>query len=227
MKNIDFIYAGGAMGWGNGHPWHKLFGFKFPDFPIITKTLTRFRKSGYPYAVVIIGKSVFNHVSHHNKGFHHFMNTHYKKDLIVSISGTDNEIEYMVDHLESYEIKGIQLSYSCPNVKDQKNKKIPKSKHDLYLKLNHLQDPYKYDLDKIKAITVNSAPCWFGGGSGKYAQKYNWPWIKKFNEEGLNVHGASWLNEDDIKYLYEYCGCKTMDIGSVMLINPKFVINLK
>jgi hypothetical protein len=133
----------------------------------------------------------------------------------------------MVNYLNQFDIKGIQLSYSCPNVEDQKNKIIPKSKHDIYLKLNHLQDPHKFDLNKVKAITVNSVPCWFGGGSGKYAQKYNWPWIEKFNKERLNVHGASWITMDDIKYLEEYCGCTTLDIGSVMLVNPKLVLNLK
>lgn len=224
---VDFMYAGGAMGWGKGHLWHKLLGLKFPDFPIITKTMTLSEKIGYPYAVVITGKSVFNHYGHHNKGFEYFMNNHYNKDLIVSIAGTDFEVEYMVNYLNQFDIKGIQLSYSCPNVEDQKNKIIPKSKHDIYLKLNHLQDPYRFDLSRVKAITVNSVPCWFGGGSGKYAQKYNWPWIKKFNEEGLNVHGASWITMDDIKYLEEYCGCTTLDIGSVMLVNPKLVLNLK
>lgn len=225
-EDINFTYAGGSMGWGYGHFWHKLFNLKFPNFPIITKTVTLRSKRGYPYAIILTGKSIFNHVAHDNKGFYHFMKNYYNKDLIISLAGTDEEIEYMVNYLDDFELRGIQLSYSCPNVKNPNNKKIPKSRHDLYLKLNYLQDPYQYDLSDIKGITVNSVPCWFGGGSGKYAQQYNWPFIKKFNQEGLNIHGCSFINKNDIKFLVEYCGCKNIDIGSVMLINPKLILNL-
>jgi hypothetical protein len=155
------------------------------------------------------------------------MKNHYREDLIISIAGTDFEIGHMVNYLEDYKLKGIQLSYSCPNVTNPINKVIPKSKHDLYLKLNHLQNPFDYDLSNIKGITVNSVPHWFGGASGKYAQKYNWPWIKKYNKAGLNIHGASWISEDDLKYLEEECGCTNFDIGTVMLVNPKMVLKLK
>lgn len=158
-----------------------------------------------------------------NPGILNFLHNHYKKDLIVSIAGSDNEIDYMVNILNQYELNGIQLSFSCPNVQDNKNKKIPISKHPLYLKLNYKQDPYQYDLSKICAITVNSVPCIFGGGSGEFAKKYNFPFIKKFNQEGLNVIGASFTNQTDIKYLEEYCGCNTIAIGSVMLTNQWMV----
>ena len=223
---MNYFYAAGSMGLGDGYFWHKFLGFKFPPFPIITKTITLKPKIGYPYAIIITGKSVFNHVAHHNLGFEHFLRNHHREDLIISLAGSDEEIEYMVNVLDNYKLKGIQLSFSCPNVQDNKNKLIPKSKHDLYLKLNHLQDPYKYDLNEIKAITVNSVPCFFGGGSGKFAQKYNWKFIKKFNYDGLNVHGSSFINETDIKYLNEYCGCENFSIGTAMLINPKMIEKL-
>lgn len=43
---LNFMYAGGAMGWGNGHPWHKLLGLKFPYFPIITRSEPETKKIG-------------------------------------------------------------------------------------------------------------------------------------------------------------------------------------
>ena len=140
MNDLKYFYAGGSMGFGNGYIWHKLLGFNFPSFPIITKTITLKPKTGYPYAIILTGKSVFNHVGHHNLGFEYFLRNHYREDLIVSISGTDDEIEYMVGVLDNYKLGGIQLSFSCPNVQNNKNKLIPKSNHDLYLKLNYLQD---------------------------------------------------------------------------------------
>jgi len=228
---MNYIYGSGSMGFGNGYIWHKIFNYKFPSFPIVTKTITLNETKGYPFAIVKIGNTIYNHVSHHNNGYNWFLENilNYKNDnLIVSIAGSDIQINELVFRLNNIDnIKGIQLSFSCPNVKDMKNKNIPKSKHPLYLKLNYLQDPYKYDLNKIKGILVNSVPCWFGGMSGKLSQKYNWPYIKKFNKEGLNIYGSSFVTLDDINYLNEYCGCKTISISSTMLTNPSLIENLK
>lgn len=228
---MKYFYSAAAMGYGVGRAWHKLF--TFPNFPRVTKTLTRYPNKGYPYAVVRVGNTIYNHVKHHNMGFYQWLgwisqNCTIKdtENIIVSIAGTDQEIREMIFALDTFYIRGIQLSFSCPNVCDLKNKYIPQSKHPIYLKLNYLQDPYQYDLDRIAGINVNSVPCWFGGMSGKGAQKFNWPFIKKFNEEGLDVAGSSFLNREDIKYLEEYCGCKRIGVGSTILLKPKLVESL-
>lgn len=222
--SLKYIYSAGSMSFGNGYMWHKLF--NFPKLPIVTKTVTLQPKLGYPFAIIRIGNSIVNHVAHHNHGFEYYLKYLHKDTNIISIAGTDSEIEYMVSRLENVDLRGIQLSFSCPNVKDLKNKVIPKSRHKLYLKLNHTQDPYNYHLDTISGIMLNSIPSILGGISGKYAQKYNFQYIKKFNSEGLNIFGCSFVNNNDIQYLVEYCGCRTLAIGSVMLINPRLVENL-
>ena len=229
---MEYFYSAAAMGYGTGRLWHKLF--NFPNFPRVTKTITRYPNKGYPYAVVRVGDTIYNHIKHHNMGFYPWLewlgqNCASIKDtenIIVSITGTDQELYEMVQSLEIFYIGGIQISFSCPNVPDLKNTFVPQSRHPVYLKLNYLQDPYNYDLDRVAGINVNSVPCWFGGMSGKKAQKYNWPFIKKFNDEGLNVAGSSFLSLDDIRYLEEYCGCKRMGIGSTILLRPKLVESL-
>lgn len=233
---MNYLYASGAMGFGRGYAWHRWLGYTFfPNFPVVTKTITLKPVSGYPFAIVRMGNTVYNHVAHHNKGFQWFVDNHLhttgglfpgKQHIIVSIAGTDDEIAQMVDCLDYYPVDGVQLSFSCPNVRNMRNRAIPPSRHPIYLKLNHLQDPYKYDLSRVSGVMMNSVPCWFGGMSGKGAQPKNWAYTRKFNREGLNIFGSSWVTETDIKFLEEWCGCTTMAIGSVMLINPGVVENL-
>jgi hypothetical protein len=219
---MKFFYSSGAMGYGGeGYFWHKIFNLKFPKFSIVTKTITLKENRGYPYFVIHLGNSVYNHNALDNKGFIYWLNNYYNSDLILSIHGTDDEIDKMVVEMENYPLKGIELNYSCPNVKSPQNKKIPKSKHDLYLKINCNQDPYFYELDKIKQIRLNSVPMFGGGISGKMAQKYNWDFIGRFSE--LNIAGCSFINKNDIIKLHEYYGINDFGIGSVMLINPKLI----
>jgi len=66
----------------------------------------------------------------------------------------------------------------------------------------------------------------YGWGYG-WHKKYNWPKIKIYNYQGLNVAGCSVTSINDIKYLEEYCGCKEIGIGSIILTNPRFVEGLK
>lgn len=177
-----------------------------------------------------IGNSIYNRFALHNSGIRSWITNFSKffknQYIILSISGTDDELEEMVNIIESayLPIKGIELNYSCPNVHNQSGKrKVPNTSFPVWIKLSHLQDPYNYELDKIKGIRVNSVPCWFGGGSGKIAQNKNWNFISKFNREGLNVAGCSFLDMNDIRYLEEYCGCSEIGIGSTILINPRLI----
>ena len=86
------------------------------------------------------------------------------------------------------------------------------------------QDTYLYDLDKISEIHLNSVPMFYGGVSGKIAQKYNWEFIKQHKE--LPIAGSSWLCMDDIKYLFDL-GCQNFGIGSVLFFNRKLLAKLK
>jgi hypothetical protein len=224
---MKFFYSASVMGYGNGRYWHRFY--DFPNLPRVTKTLTLDPKRGFPFAILKWGNTVWNAISLHNKGFWHFWlqynqiyNNNY--DITVSLAGTDIQIEYMIRAIEYFaqNVKAIELNFSCPNVKPFNNKKIINSKLPIYLKLNHLQDPFDYDLDKIKGIRLNSVPYKFGALSGQYAKKYNWPFIETFNKKGLNVAGCSVTKHEDVKRL-EDIGCKEIGIGSLALTNPKMI----
>lgn len=221
---MKYFYSAGVMGYGDGGFWHK--NYNFPNFTRVTKTLTVRCRMGYPFAVVKIGDTVWNKVSLHNVGFWHWFFKCYfdQENIIVSLAGTDIEIDNMTNYIENSGrcIEGIELNFSCPNVKSFENRKVPFSCKPLYLKLNCFQDPYDYDLDKITGIRLNSVPKFFGGISGKMAQKYNWPWIEKFNKEGLNVAGCSCNTLDDIKHMEDF-GCKEIGLGTIVLTNPHLV----
>lgn len=234
---MKFFYSASVMGhYGQGYGWHRKY--DFPNFPRITRTLTHHKNTGIPFAVLKFGASVWNRVGLHNIGMFEWLFRatffeEYKYDfsnVIVSIAGMDIDIDSMIDDLElaDLNIAGVELNFSCPNVKGFNNKEIPKTKYPLYLKLNCNQDPYEYDLNNIVGIRMNSVPGKYcGGWSGKRAQKYNWPKIKIYNYQGLNVAGCSVTSMNDIKYLEEDCGCKEIGIGSIILTNPRFVEGLK
>jgi len=222
----DFFYQSGAMGYdGNGWFWHNFLKYKFPKYPFVTKTITLNPKRGISFAVIPLGKSVWNKIMLRNPGIVYWIDNYYPKventkDMIVSIHGTDEEIQEMCNLIDGFDIKGIELNFSCPNVKNPRNKIIPKTKHYLYLKLSYNQNPNIYDMNRIKEIHLNSVNMFGGGVSGKLAQRYNWEFIKKHNE--FNVSGSSWVELDDIKRL-EDIGCKNIGIGSVILTNPKLL----
>jgi dihydroorotate dehydrogenase len=230
---MNYFYSAAVMGYGEGRKWHKYY--NFPKLPMVTKTLTWRPKIGIPFAILKNGNSVWNRVGLHNIGFFNWFRKYYlewsddfRKNIILSVAGTDRQIESMIEIFEAvddWNIGGIEINCSCPNVKSYHNIIIPKTKIPLYLKLNHKQDPYDYDLDNITGIRLNSVPKYFGGVSGKAAQKYNWVFIKKLNHEGLNISGCSVTSLDDIKTL-EDLGCKDIGIGSIMLTNPSIVEGL-
>jgi len=227
---MKFFYQSGAMGFGKGWFWHN-FVKPFPKFPIVTKTFTLKRKQGNPWAIGFIpfySKSTWNKIALHNPGLeNYFFNFEYdSENIIVSIHGTDDEIQLMCDTLDGYDILGIELNFSCPNVINQFNKRIPETDHDIYLKLNYKQDPTDYDLTKIKRIHLNSIPTKFGGISGKYAQKYNWDYIEKWNKIlDTPIAGCSWTNTNDIEQLRRM-GCEYVGIASQMLTVPNKVREL-
>lgn len=228
---MEYFYSASVMGYGEGRFWHKYY--DFPNFKRVTKTLTLNPKIGLPFAIIKKGKTVWNRVGLHNIGLYNWYTKYWskfsnkmKENTIVSIAGTDHELANMVRILnELTQLAGIELNFSCPNVKDKENIHVPVSDLPIYLKLNHKQDPYNYDIGNIAGIRLNSVPKYFGGVSGEWAQKYNWPLINKWNGDGLNVAGCSATCKEDIKIL-EDIGCTEIGIGSVILTNPKFVEKL-
>lgn len=225
---MKFFYSASVMGYGFGRWWHKYY--KFPNFDRVTKTLTIKPKNGYPFLVFKYKNSIWNKVSLHNIGIYNWIKNFSKKDtskIILSISGNNDEVNEMIYLLKDYKIKGIELNISCPNIKNYEIKDIIQTNHKIYLKINHNynMDSCKF-IDKVEEVRLNSISKFFGGVSGKYAQKYNWPKIQYLLNNGINVAGCSCLNYDDIKRMGDY-GCKSIGIGSSILINPSFVQSIK
>ena len=226
---MNFFYSAGVKGYGlKNRWWHKWY--NFPILSAVTKTITLNKKKGYPFAIAQFGKTIWNKIALHNCGFNewylNYYNRNFFQDVIISIAGDNKDLNRIMYILNTLKLGGIELNFSCPNVKSYENKYIPSTSHNLYLKLNYTQDPYKYNLNNIKSIRVNSLPTKFGGLSGKIAQKKNWKFIEKFNKEGLNIAGASCLNFNDFKRM-EDIGCKEIGLGVITIINPKVVSNIK
>jgi dihydroorotate dehydrogenase len=231
---MKYFYSASVMGYGEGRQWHRYY--NFPRLPMVTETLTWNPKIGIPFAIIKKGNSVWNRVGLHNMGFFNWHREYFfkwsynfRKNITISMAGTDDQIEDMIGVLEAiqdYEVGGIELNFSCPNVKSYNNLVIPKTDIPLYLKLNWEQDPYNYvNIDRIEGIRVNSVPGYFGGISGRAAQKYNWKFIEIFNREGFNVSGCSITSNEDIKIL-EDLSCKDIGIGSIMLTDSGLVERL-
>lgn len=219
---VKYFYAAASMGFGRGYKWHRFF--KFPKFDIITKTITLKQRVGNPFAIIHFGNSVYNRIKLHNIGIEKWLKEYYDPNLVLSIAGTDEEIEEIMWILGDRPLNGVELNFSCPNVKSFENKKIPRTKYKLFLKLNYKQDPYKYELDEVDRIDLNSVPRFCGGVSGRLAKRHNWSFIRRHGD--LSISGCSFSSMNDIKRLEEYLGCKEISIGSVMLTNPFLVENL-
>ncbi len=231
---MKFFYSASTMEYGLGYKWHRKY--NFPNYPRVTRTLTWDKRTGLPFAIVKYGDSVWNKVSLHNIGIFNWLKDYYCPQwmsVVVSIAGYDAQIENMIRIFEDMKlhITGVELNFSCPNIKGFNNVTTPKTRFPLYLKLNHTQNPYDYDLTDVEGIRVNSVPTLVGGLSGKAAQEKNWKWIEKYISEGLNIAGCSFTSINDIMTLYKM-GCKEIGIGSIIMTNPRLVeqigaLNLK
>jgi len=231
---VKYVYSAGAMGYyGEGYMWHYLF--EFPKFPFVTKTITLHPKNGHPWRIWRWNKSIYNQVALHNPGFQIWKEKFYKPNerAIVSIAGTQEEVDYIVSELDKLEIKGIEINISCPNTKLRKIQihQIPESRHPIWLKVGSCDyefDEKIEDLDRIEGIRLNSVwkKSWFRDGwavSGKGAQFENWWFLKHLIKKGWNVSGCSFTNIDELKYLIKFLGVREIAIGSIMLIKPDLV----
>lgn len=221
---MSLYYAAATMGFdGKGYGWHKWF--NFPSLPIVTKTVTlnpihrRFRP------IVHLGNSVWNHIGLHNPGLDFWLKHCYNKSLILSIAGTDEEIDKMLYKLKDYPLAGIELNFSCPNTVSFDNTRIPDTPRTTFLKLNCYQSPMDYDgIESVRHVSLNSVPGFGGGISGRLARKKNWKWIKKYAAK-VSVVGNSFSSTIDMCKLMEM-GVKDFAIGSVILTKPWFVEQL-
>lgn len=229
---MKYHYAASTMGqFGQAKWWHRFF--NFPDFTRTSKTFTYYPKIGTPFLIAHLGQSIWNRVGLRNPGICQLFlcNPNLEKKFTISIAGSTDELYLILDYMRfrmlfQY-VDGIEFNFSCPNIKSYNNNEIPEVEGiPLYLKLNYLQDPSKINgIERIKRIRVNSVPTFFGGVSGRLAQKYNWPYIEHLIKEGFDISGCSAYSENDLKRL-EDMGCKEISIGSMMLTNPWLVEKL-
>lgn len=230
---MNFVYAASVMGLGDGRRWHRKY--SFPSFPRITKTITEKPRNGTPFFYARKGKTVWNRNGLCNPGIFGWLNKfvgHYDlSNIILSLSGDDEEIARMISFSEhvflssgKQFLNGIELNFSCPNIKQNQNKEIPNTIIPIDLKLRYNQDPYNYDLSKIRMIRLNSVPCKFGAVSGKAAQEKNWRFIRT-HAPYLPISGCSWTDKNEIQELRKM-GVSEISIGSVILNNPKLIERL-
>lgn len=238
-KEIKFVYAAGAMGfYGEGHWFHKFY--DFPKVPFITKTLTLSKKIGSPFAIIPLGKSVWNKVSLHNPGLFNWKKAYdsinprpgFTDNYISVYPYTQEQLDYIINKLHYWFGDGVnvEINMSCPNVKGFELDKVPFNikKYigvNIWVKLNYKQIPLEINLENIKGIRLNSLPTKFGGLSGKFAQEKNWEYIQKYNKY-IDISGCSWTTKSDLCTLINM-GCKEISIGSVMITNPRLVESLR
>lgn len=239
---MKFFYQSGAMGfYGEGYLWHRVMP-KFPEFEFVTKTITYNKKNGLQFAVAFLpffGKSVWNKTSLHNPGLRKWIfgnkcNGYNKPNMIISITGTDEEIQRMCRYIDSTfslgNIAGIEINMSCPNVKQTMFQSLPKTIHPLFLKVRYDTDLRRFAkyLHRVKRIHLNSVPGFKGAISGEVAKFKNWAFIDKWQgAKGIPpIAGASWTCIGDIYDLHIEHGCEYIGIGSQMLTMPSDVRKL-
>lgn len=171
-----------------------------------------------------------------------------KIPLGVSILGEPDELVQMAYMLEGYDMVFLEINVSCPNTGDDLLANSAKAIEScrgvhratdipLILKLS-----VAHDVDRIvagvkgivDALSINSVP-WriafpdqrsplerFGGGgvSGKAAQPYTWPLLKRLAEmSDIPVIGPSVWDYEDIAKVRQL-GASAVSFGSVFLRYP-------
>ncbi len=259
---FDYMTASGALGYdGKGWFWEKplrwvgLFDPKL--FTSVTKTLTFYPKKGNllwynpSRCIKLLPNGIVNAVGLSNPGIvwwcKHigpFVETR-KIPLVVSIFGEPEELGIMAKMLEKFDIVGLEINVSCPNIKTDHNiakilaccEKVRQSSNlPIILKLspNHDIEQIVRGIENIvEAFSINSVP-WntvfpnspsplkhLGGGvSGKIAQPFTWELITKITQlSSIPVIAPSIWEFKDIEKA-RVLGAKAISFGSIFLRYP-------
>lgn len=246
---FQYMAASGALGFdGKGWFWEqpsRWLGKIDPSlFTIVTKTLTRWPIKGnlsmwHPWTCVKLLKGgVVNAVGLTNPGFDYWFEhiapkiDFTKSKIVVSImSDSIEDLVYMVGKLNELAIVGIEINWSCPNVKghNPKNSHLviagtlsvaEASKHPVLIKVGvtHDVETIIYAVREVaEAVNINSIP-WpvvypgvtsplaqFGSGggvSGQVAQELNWELVDRIVKINLvPVIGPSIWTQLDLHFL--------------------------
>ncbi|MFC1632824.1 hypothetical protein ACFL1U_01615 [Patescibacteria group bacterium] len=262
---LEYVAASGALAYdGCGWPWEKplqWIGLLDPNlFTIVTRTITRKARKGnfrwlWPLGTIrFLDKGIVNSMGLTNPGLEWWrINVGAKikskgLSLIPSIWGDPGDLSAMAMILQDYDIVGLELNASCPNVGDDlahnTNKIINNCerikrvcKLPLILKLSVANDCLKIAPAVegcVEAISINSVPwhvafpekesplAYFGGGgvSGKVAQEYTWRLVEDLvNASDIPVIGPSIWDYEDIQQVRSL-GAQAISFGSIFLRYP-------
>jgi dihydroorotate dehydrogenase len=262
---FEYMTASGALGFdGQGWPWErplKWIGFLDPSlFTSVFKTLTLRPLQGNlqwfnPFGCIrLIPEGVLNAVALANLGVKWWCQKigpsidSTKISLIGSIFGTPNELFAMAKMLNDFDLVGLEINASCPNVGIdilENTKEIilgceavkEVSRFPIILKLsvaNEVELIVEHIGGMVEALSINSVP-WpiafptrqsplahLGGGgvSGKAAQPFTWGLVKKLVElTSIPVIGPSVWEFNDIGKLQKI-GASAVSFGSIFLRYP-------
>lgn len=256
---FEYMTASGALsydgkGWPWEQPWRWIGQLDSSLFTSVTKTLTLKEKKGksrWYKCVRFIPNGIVNAVGLSNPGIDWWCEgigptvDSKKIPLIVSVYGELDELAIMARMLNDFDLVGLEINVSCPNVEKQETAKIiascevvrANSRFPLILKLSVTHDVKQIAIgidNLIEAISINSVP-WatifphhqsplkkFGGGgvSGKAAQSFTWGLTKKLTDlTSIPIIGPSIWDFGDLEIVRK-CGAKAVSFGSVFMLHP-------
>ena len=265
-KEISFFASSGALGFcGNGWLWERLLPKKYFDpslFCAVLKTVTIYECRGNGFFPWLKIRPIFmkrqlvgfvNAMGLPGPPFGDFAECYLsdlnfeKRNIVVSIAGSDEELCYMALNLDRFDIHAIEINTSCPNVGGdlkENAKEIIKTcrkvtqntRHDLILKISYAQDFVHLAREAegvVRAVSFNSVP-WrivfpgkkspfarYGGGgvSGKIVRWFYEDMATKIVRfTDMPVIMPVW-DYEDIK-INEEMGALAHSFGSVFIASP-------